>query len=61
MKKSNLGFWKRDNGEYVLCGEKDNLHCDRHIPFSKGGSSHTVQNIRLLCARRNLKKSDKIE
>ncbi|MBC8214942.1 MAG: HNH endonuclease [Candidatus Marinimicrobia bacterium] len=56
-----LGVWKRDNGECVLCGEKDNLHYDHDVPFSKGGSSLTLKNIRLLCARHNLSKSDKIE
>jgi hypothetical protein len=53
--------WKRDRGECVICGEKDNLHYDHDFPFSKGGSSLTAKNIRLLCARHNLKKSSKIE
>lgn len=53
--------WKRDRGECVICGEKDNLHYDHDLPFSKGGSSLTAKNIRLLCARHNLKKSSKIE
>lgn len=56
-----LEVWKRDRGECVICGERDNLHYDHHIPFSKGGSSLTIQNIRLLCTRHNLKKSDNIE
>jgi hypothetical protein len=30
------------------------------IPFSKGGSSLTASNVRLLCAKHNLEKSDKI-
>ena len=56
-----IEVWKRDGGECVLCGESNNLHYDHDLPFSKGGSSLTAKNIRLLCARHNLKKSDKIE
>jgi hypothetical protein len=37
-----------------------NLHFDHDIPFSKGGSSLTGANVRLLCAKHNLEKSDKI-
>jgi hypothetical protein len=36
------------------------LHYDHDIPFSKGGSSLTADNVRLLCAKHNLEKSDKI-
>lgn len=53
--------WKRDAGKCVLCGSVKNLHFDHDLPFSRGGASILVQNIRLLCARCNLKKSDKIE
>jgi hypothetical protein len=53
--------WKRDGGKCIQCGATDNLHFDHDIPFSKGGSSLLVQNIRLLCARHNLSKRDKIE
>lgn len=53
--------WKRDNGTCVLCGVKTNLHFDHDLPFSKGGTSLTAKNIRLLCAKCNLQKSDKIE
>jgi hypothetical protein len=56
-----LEVWKRDHGCCVLCQEKDHLHFDHDLPFSKGGSSMTAKNIRLLCARHNLTKSDKIE
>lgn len=52
--------WKRDQGRCVICGSGENLHFDHDIPFSKGGSSITAQNVRLLCARHNLEKSDKI-
>jgi hypothetical protein len=53
--------WKRDEGKCVLCGSIKNLHFDHELPFSKGGTSLTSKNIRLLCAKCNLAKSDKIE
>jgi 5-methylcytosine-specific restriction endonuclease McrA len=43
----------------VTCGATDNLHFDHDVPFSKGGSSITPDNVKLLCARHNLEKSDK--
>jgi hypothetical protein len=52
--------WKRDQGHCVICGSEDNLHFDHDVPYSKGGSSITAKNVRLLCARHNLSKSDKI-
>lgn len=59
-KQVKLQVWQRDKGRCVLCGSDRNLHFDHEIPFSKGGSSLTAENIRLLCARHNLQKSDKI-
>ena len=56
-----LEVWKRDRGQCVLCGKQDNLHFDHDVPFSKGGSSLVAINIRLLCARHNLTKHDRIE
>lgn len=56
-----LEVWQRDKGQCVLCGEKDNLHFDHELPYSKGGTSLTAKNIRLLCARHNLSKGDKIQ
>jgi hypothetical protein len=53
--------YKRDHGRCVICGARDNLHFDHDLPFSLGGSSLTTQNVRLLCARHNLEKSDKIQ
>lgn len=53
--------WKRDSGKCVLCGSNKNLHFDHDLPYSKGGTSLTAKNIRLLCAKCNLSKSDKIE
>jgi len=56
-----LEVWKRDAGSCVICGATDNLHFDHDLPYSKGGSSLTAKNIRLLCARHNLSKSNKIQ
>jgi hypothetical protein len=56
-----LEVWQRDKGRCVICGEDDNLHFDHDLPYSKGGTSLTAINIRLLCARHNLSKSDKIQ
>lgn len=53
--------WQRDKGICVICGNTKNLHFDHDLPFSKGGTSLTEKNIRLLCAKCNLSKSDKIE
>jgi hypothetical protein len=53
--------WKRDEGKCVICASQKNLHFDHDLPFSKGGTSLTAKNIRLLCAKCNLSKSDKIE
>lgn len=53
--------WKRDQGRCVLCGDTKNLHFDHEIPFAKGGSSLVAENVRLLCAKHNLAKRDKIE
>ena len=52
--------WERDHGRCQICGSKRRIHYDHHIPLSKGGSN-TVENMRILCQKCNLKKSDKIE
>lgn len=52
--------WVRDGGKCVTCGASDELHFDHDLPYSKGGSSITAENVKLLCARHNLEKSDKI-
>jgi hypothetical protein len=51
--------WKRDGGKCILCGSNKELHFDHIIPWSQGGSN-SVENIRVLCIKCNLKKSDKI-
>ncbi|MGD0005714.1 MAG: HNH endonuclease [Anaerolineaceae bacterium] len=56
-----LEVWRRDGGKCVICGAKDELHFDHIIPYSKGGTSLSAENIQLLCARHNLEKRDKIE
>jgi HNH endonuclease len=56
-----IEVWTRDKGRCVKCGATDHLHFDHIIPFSKGGTSLSPQNIQILCARHNLSKSDRIE
>ena len=56
-----VAVYARDNGKCVKCGSTKNLHYDHILPFSKGGSSTTPDNIQLLCAKCNLKKHDHIE
>lgn len=56
-----LAVWKRDSGQCVECGATNELHFDHILPYAKGGTSITVENVQLLCARHNLEKSDKIQ
>jgi hypothetical protein len=56
-----LEVWQRDKGKCVTCGSNKNLHFDHIIPYSKGGSSLTADNIQLLCAKHNIEKRDRIE
>jgi hypothetical protein len=56
-----LEVWKRDGGKCAKCGATEDLHFDHIIPWSKGGSSNTPENIQLLCGKHNLEKHDKIE
>jgi hypothetical protein len=55
-----LAVWKRDGGKCVQCGATDELHFDHDLPWSKGGTSLTEENVQLLCARHNLQKHDRI-
>jgi hypothetical protein len=55
-----LEVWDRDKGKCVKCGATKDLHFDHIIPWSKGGSSNTADNIQLLCGKHNLEKRDKI-
>jgi hypothetical protein len=56
-----LEVWKRDGGKCRLCAAQDELHFDHIVPFSRGGTSLTAENVQLLCARHNLQKRDYIE
>jgi len=56
-----LAVWKRDGGKCAICGATEDLHFDHIIPYSKGGSSDTEDNIQLLCSKHNLEKHDKIQ
>ena len=56
-----LAVWKRDGGQCVKCGKKDELHFDHILPWAKGGTSTVIENVQLLCARHNIQKSDRIE
>ena len=53
--------WERDQGRCVMCGANDEIHFDHDLPYSKGGTSISADNVKILCARHNLAKSDKIE
>lgn len=53
--------FKRDRGRCVKCSSTQNIHYDHDLPFSRGGSSLTPENIRLLCGKHNLAKSNRIE
>ncbi len=53
--------WKRDEGKCVQCGSRINLHFDHDLPFSRGGTSLSISNVKLLCMKHNLQKSDKIQ
>ena len=48
--------WNRDKGRCPICGATDELHFDHILPYSKGGTSLTAENVQLLCARHNLAK-----
>jgi hypothetical protein len=53
--------YKRDKGRCVICDADDQLHFDHELPFSKGGTGLTPNNVRILCARHNIRKGANIE
>jgi HNH endonuclease len=55
--KTRVAVWNRDAGRCVICGSTEFLHFDHIIPVSKGGGNNP-KNIRILCAKHNLAKSD---
>lgn len=58
--KIKLAVFKRDKGQCIQCGSKNNLHFDHILPFSLGGTSLKEENIQLLCARHNIQKSNSL-
>jgi len=55
-----LAVWRRDGGKCIDCGSTDELHFDHDLPYSKGGTSITEDNIQLMCVRHNLQKGARI-
>jgi hypothetical protein len=53
--------FRRDKGRCVDCGAQDELHFDHDLPFSRGGTGLTPENVKILCARHNLQKGAKIQ
>jgi hypothetical protein len=56
-----IEVWRRDGGKCAKCGATEDLHFDHIIPWSRGGSSNTADNVQLLCGKHNLEKHDRIE
>lgn len=40
-----LEVWKRDGGKCTICGSTNELHFDHILPYSKGGTSLTAENV----------------
>jgi hypothetical protein len=56
-----LLVWKRDKGACTMCGSTKDLHFDHILPYSKGGTSESVENIQLLCMKHNIGKGSRIQ
>jgi 5-methylcytosine-specific restriction endonuclease McrA len=55
-----LAVWKRDQGACIVCGSTQNLHFDHILPYSKGGTSESADNIQLLCMKHNIQKGARL-
>ena len=53
---TRLFVWQRDGGRCCECGSTKDLQFDHIVPVAKGGSN-TAQNVELLCADCNRRKS----
>jgi hypothetical protein len=51
--------FKRDGGRCRNCGASTNIQFDHILPWSKGGTSLSVDNVQVLCISCNAKKSDR--
>jgi len=58
--KANGYKYLNRKGRCIKCGSNTNLHFDHDLPYSKGGTSLTALNVRILCMKCNLEKSGKI-
>jgi hypothetical protein len=56
-----LAVWKRDKGACVICGSTNDLHFDHILPYSKGGTSESAENIQILCMKHNIEKGEQIQ
>lgn len=56
-----LAVWKRDKGACVLCGSTKGLHFDHILPYSRGGTSESAENVQILCMKHNIRKAARIE
>jgi hypothetical protein len=54
-----IEVWRRDGGQCVRCGSRENLEYDHIVPVSRGGSN-TARNIELLCESCNRSKGAQI-
>jgi 5-methylcytosine-specific restriction endonuclease McrA len=51
--------FERDGGRCVECGSAFNIQYDHILPVAHGGAT-TLQNLQILCAECNRRKSDSI-
>lgn len=51
--------FERDGGRCVECGSNFDLQYDHNLPVARGGAT-TIENLQLLCAECNRRKSDSL-